>query len=102
MALITLAIVVTYEDAKGVEAVEGFILLYKLVGYLLLFTLLLAPSISYMLLYITAWFASISFTIINYLGDFANLFGYSFVLIILWGTFWYVLQARELKRFYQQ
>ena len=98
IALCTLAIGLTYEEASEIERT---ILIWKLMGYLMLFTLLLAPSIIFLLLYIAAWFVSVVFVSILYYDETSQMIIFAFVLMILWGTLWYVLQARELKRFYQ-
>lgn len=78
------------------------VMLFKLMGYLLLWTLLLAPTINFMLIYTIFYGISVLYVVYRHMRDDWTMFGFGVLLIILWGTFWYLLQARELKRFYQQ
>ena len=99
IAVCILGIALTFEEESEVGRT---ILIFKLMGYLMLFVLLLAPSISFMLLYVITWFVGITYITILQYEETAEIIGFAVILMILWGTFWYILQARELKRFYQQ
>ena len=76
--------------------------LVKLLGYLVLFVLLLAPTVWFVLLYLLVYFITVGLTVVKYYEGEWSIFGMLATLVILWGVFWYILQARELKRFYEQ
>ena len=76
--------------------------LVKLLGYLVLFVLLLAPTVWFVLLYLIVYSITCGLTIMRYYEGSWSIGGMLVMLVILWGVFWYLLQARELKRFYEQ
>ena len=64
--------------------------------------LLLAPSVYFVVSYAIVYSFSIVFIVSRHYKEQPVILGFGVQMIITFVTFWYLLQKRELKRFYQQ
>ena len=80
----------------------GLIQIMKLFGYMIWWTQLLAPSIHFLLFYSGVFSVCLTAVVLRHNKEQVIIIGFGVIILISYSTFWYLLQQRELKRFYQQ
>ena len=83
---------------------EGtFVGMQSRIGGLYIYSLILAPSMSYMLFYSVIFYLNIAQTIERFVKDEAVDYHVIWVMLVFFlFSFWFIFQKRELKRFYQK
>ena len=78
-------------------------MLVRMCAPLVIYSLLLAPSVSYVLCcYVPVFLVNIIYTVIRHSEVKAAFMTTGIYMIVMVIPFWYILQYRELQRFYQQ
>ena len=63
---------------------------------------MLAPSIHFLLFYSGVFSVCLTAVVLRHNKEQVIIIGFGVIILISYSTFWYLLQQRELKRFYQQ
>ena len=84
-----------YEDA-------GFVMIVKLIGYMIWWVQLLAPSIHFVIFYAGVHVVCLTYIVLHHHEELTIFLGFGVFILVSYFTFWYLLHSRELRRFYQQ
>ena len=90
-------------SSEGPDAMAGY---FGFWGHFLCYIMLISPSVSLALFYAVMFVAAV-FALAALKGDldnphFVNILALTAILVIYGVTFFFILQTRELKRFFQQ
>ena len=100
-AIATAVATVTIEFMVEFEGAE-LIMILKIAGYMVLWMQFLAPSIFFVLFYAAVYLIAITTVFFRYYKERQEFIQFSYLLLVAFVTFWYLLHQRELKRFYEQ
>ena len=100
-AILSAILTVTVDFMAEFDDAE-LVMIYKLMGYMVLWVQFLAPSIFFLLFYAAVYLIAITTVVLQSYEERKVFLQFGYLMIIAYVTFWYLLHQRELKRFYEQ